>query len=174
MPRYVFRYSRSTLLIGRRVSLLSEPLSEECVPRQVKAMRCSDTKEQCGWRFGGSFIIKSSFQIPCFSALCSLPTPPRRLHRNPIFIFSWWESNAPPADPPLSFQVTSERPHVILVSLNHITFLHTLPSPLVFLLNNSRIPSFSPNFASIHVSPPPCVLFGGCQREVWLRIKLRW
>lgn len=87
MPRYVFRYSQSRLLIGRRVSLLSEPLSEECVSCQVKAMRCRDTKEQCGWRFGGTFIIKSSFQIPCFSAFCSLPTPPRRLHRNPIFIF---------------------------------------------------------------------------------------
>lgn len=131
---------------------------------QVKAMRCSDTKEQCGWRFGGSFIIKSSFQIPCFSALCSLPTPPHILHRNPIFIFSWWESNSLHSFFfPTFFRVTSERPHVILVSLNHITLLHTLPSPLVFPLKNSRIPSFSPNFASIHISPPPCVLFGGCQ-----------
>lgn len=146
------------LSIERRVFLLSEPARwGVCFPpgqghevqRHKRAVRLA-----VRWKFHHQIVFSNSM---FFSSLQPAHPSTQTSPKPSLYFFMMGEQYT------LSFQVTSERPHVILVSLNHITFLHALPSPLVFLLKNSRIPSFSPNFASIHISPPPCVLVGGCQ-----------
>lgn len=146
--------------------LLSELLSERCVSCQAKAIRCSDTKEQCDWWFDRNFtdLNKSFFFFliqpfsALFSAVCSSLHPDlspdgRAIFSSPVIPPYLMESKKR-----ISSYLMSSSPHWIISPFSTLYLL-----PLVhfnfFLQKINKIPASSPIFVSIHILSLPHVYY---------------